>query len=441
MSDLPTRFRAALDRLDVREGTAVLAVSGGPDSMVLLSLAADAAAERTLALVVAHFDHGIAAESAQVAERVRRAAERSGLPFVSDRVVLGARATETAARRARLGWLEGVAREAGASWILTAHHRDDQVETILMRVLEGTGLAGLAGVPARRGRWVRPLLGIERAELASYVAQRELETWDDPGNRDPRHYRNWLRGEVLPGLRTRLPRVDAQLIRLGRGAAEDRDAWAALIEELPGLDLRPEPGGASVAVAPLNGYSSAIVRGVLRALGARFRLGIGHRELARVQTLIEQGVSGQAVDLRGGAVAQLDFDRLRLFHPIEHPEPYDAALPPAGHDLVVPGWRFEVRADDPPEQMPREGWTAWVPWSPDLRIRPWMAGDRIRPLGGTGRRLVVRCMQDRKISRHRRPGWPVLVHGDDVIWVPGVCRSDAMLPSRQDVVRIDARSS
>ena len=441
MSDLLTRFHAALDELGVRDGVALVAVSGGPDSMALLSLAAEAAPVRGLALTVAHFDHGIAVESARVAELVRSMAARCQLPFVSERGSLGARASETAARRARLAWLDRAAAEAGASWILTAHHRDDQAETVLMRVLEGTGPAGLAGIPDRRGPWVRPLLGVARDELRRYAAARGLDIWDDPSNLDPRHYRGWLRGEVLPALRARLPSVDARLVRLGRAAAEDRQAWMALLEELPGLDLRHEPGGASVAVAPLNGYSSAIVRGVLRALGARFRLGIGHREVARVQVLLEQGVSGQAVDLRGGAVAQLDFDRLRLFHPIGHPEHYDVALPLAGQDLFLPGWHVEVRAEAPPERIPRADWTTWVEWSSALRFRPWMAGDRIRPLGGTGRRLVVRCMQDRKISRHRRPGWPVLVHDDSVIWVPGVCRSDGMLPLRQNVVRIDVRSS
>ncbi|MHB1329173.1 MAG: tRNA lysidine(34) synthetase TilS [Gemmatimonadales bacterium] len=441
MSDLPIRFRTALDRLGISDGTVVLAVSGGPDSMALMSLASEAAPQLGLTLTVAHFDHGIAAESALVAERVRRAAEQAGLPFISTRTELGADASETEARLARLAWLDGVARDTDATWILTAHHRDDQAETVLMRVLEGSGPAGLSGIPSQRGRWARPLLEFGRAELGALAADRGLDVWDDPSNRDPRHYRSWLRGAVLPMLRQRLPDVDAKLVRVARAAAEDREAWNALLDELPGLDLRPEQGGASVAVAPLSGYSSAIVRGVLRALGARFRLGIGRREVDRMQILIGQGSSGQAVDLRGGAVAQLDFDRLRLCRPAGHPGSYDTPLPLAGQHVTVPGWRFEVSADPPPDQIRREGWTTWVPWSAELRIRPWMVGDRIRPLGGAGSRLVVRCMQDRKISRHRRPGWPVLVRGDEVVWVPGVCRSEAELPLRQDVVRIDARSS
>src|SRR5207245_4221861 len=118
---------------------------------------------------------------------------------------LGPEATETAARRARYAWFTEVQRRHTARYLVTAHHADDQVETILLRVLKGSGPAGLAGMPARgRGGIVRPLLPFSHAELAAYVAGRGLAFHDDPANRDPRHLRSWLRVTPLPPLVARL---------------------------------------------------------------------------------------------------------------------------------------------------------------------------------------------------------------------------------------------
>src|SRR5207245_1039992 len=207
MAPLLDRFRAHLDRARffTAPGPAVLAVSGGPDSVALLALMRVVAPERGLSLVVAHADHGIQMESGKVGEMVRGLAGGFGVPFELGELHLGPAATETAARRARYAWLGEVRRRHAARYLVTGHHRDDQIETILLRLLKGSGLAGLAGMPARgRGGLVRPLLSFTRAELADYVAQSGLAVHDDPANRDPRHLRSWARVELLPQLEARL---------------------------------------------------------------------------------------------------------------------------------------------------------------------------------------------------------------------------------------------
>src|SRR5947209_7009521 len=226
MALLLERLRAHLDRarLFPAPGSAVLAVSGGPDSVALLDLMLAVARERGLSLVVAHADHGIRADSRTVGQSVGELARRSGLPFELGELELGPGATETAARRARYAWLALVQRRHAARYLVTAHHADDQVEMILLRVLKGSGPAGLAGMPARgRGGIVRPLLPFNRAELREYVAERGLAFHDDPANRDPRHLRSWLRVTLLPQLATRLGgNLRSDVLRLGRAAAFDR---------------------------------------------------------------------------------------------------------------------------------------------------------------------------------------------------------------------------
>src|SRR3989441_1072684 len=166
MTSLLSRLRHHLvrTRLLGEPGIALVAVSGGADSVALLDLLHTLAPELGLSLVVAHVDHGIRSDSGAVARAVRELAERYELPFEVGELSLGPDATETVARRARYAWLGEVQRRHGARYLVTAHHRDDQVETILLRLLKGSAPAGLAGIPARgRGGRVRPPLPLTRS--------------------------------------------------------------------------------------------------------------------------------------------------------------------------------------------------------------------------------------------------------------------------------------
>lgn len=441
MTPLPERFAGTLQRLGVTDRAVVLAVSGGPDSLAMLELTATVAAPLRLCPVVAHFDHGIQDGSGRVAESVRAHAARAGFPFRAAAGQLGPAASETKARTARHPWLEQVATETGGP-ILTAHHQEDQVETQVMRFLEGSGPLGLAGMAEVRGQWVRPLLGAARAELAAYLTERRISAWDDPSNRDPRHLRAWVRVVLLPLLSDRFPRLRDNLRAARDGFEENRLAWGEVAEVLPELDLAVESDGASVAANGLNGYSSAVIRTLLRSVGRRCGIAMGAGELDRVQALIRKGHTGQLVDLNGGAGAALSFGRIRLFRPLGHLAGYDAPVPAAPGAMTAGGWRFETAEDACPMGLDRTSFSTWLPVGTAARIRSWRSGDRIRPLGGRGSRLVVRCMQDTKVSRHLRPSWPVVEIAGEVIWVPGVCRAESAIPvPGTEAVRIDARPS
>ena len=436
---LTARFERVVSELALPEGAALVAVSGGPDSLALLDLLANAKALQSLRFVVAHFDHGIHPASAAVAERVRGLAERYALPFERERAELGAAATETSARRHRRAWLLARAEALSASTIFTAHHRDDQVETLLMRFLRGSGPAGLAGMPIRHGRWVRPLLEFSKAELEAHLRARDLEGWEDPANRDPRHLRGWLRTEVLPLLEQRLPRIRDDLLTAQRVSEEQRAAWDRLLFELPNLDVGLEPHAVSVAASSLHGYSSTIARMLIRALALRLELGVGRAEVDRLELLLRQGHTGQTIDLRAGARAELSFGRLRLFRCPVHPTDGSTRLLGEAGRAEWGNWVLEWRPEVGVQPIERREWTTRVESGADLLLREWRPGDRVRPLGGRGSRLVVRCMQDAKIARSRRPGWPVVEWNGQVVWVPGVCRADLLVPApAEKATRIDA---
>jgi tRNA(Ile)-lysidine synthase len=438
---LSQRFDRHLAGFGLAPGAAVVAVSGGLDSLALLDLLTRSTLARDLSLHVAHADHGIHPESAAIADRVRSVARHYGLPFHTTRLELGSAASETAARTARYAWLNRIADELGADMIFTAHQQDDQIETILMRVLKGSGPAGLAGIAPRRGRLIRPLLPFRREELAEYVQLSGLKPWEDPANRDPRHQRSWIRATLLPLLRCEQPGIERRIIALGKQAASQRAAWDLILERLPDLDLQSTCDGISVAASPLHGYDSSVQRALLAALGRRIGCLIGPLRADRIvhQLASPQGRSGAVVELGNGYAAELSFGRLHLFRGAVRPEEWEPRIivGTAGA-FELAGWRFVWRQEPAPEVRDRNPATSWFP--PDsYQVRPWRAGDRVRPLGGTGRRLVVRCMQDLRIPRSRRASWPVIEQAGQVVWVPGICRSAQRVPAPQaPSLRIDA---
>ena len=446
MSALQDRFRAHVSaaRLFPKRGTAIVAVSGGPDSVALLDLLHESASDWSLELVVAHADHGIALESGNVGTGVRELAARFGLPFELGELKLGPDATETTARRARYEWLRDVQRRHAARYLVTAHHRDDQIETVLLRVLRGSAPAGLAGIAARaRGGLVRPLLAFTRAELRDHVTARGLPVHDDPANRDPRHLRSWVRAALLPLMLDRLgERVRADVSRLARSATVERRAWDQVLELLPELEVHIERDRFDVVRGVLARYDHALANTLLRAAARRAGLVLGPVRAERLRPLIA-GASGRRVELGQGWIAEAVFDRLVVHRgglaPGPRPGANEApmvARAEQGHasfgDFV-----FDWRLEPAPERMQRSAWTTWLA-GPGWEVRAPAAGDELRPLGGVGRRPVRRLLMEARVPRGERVGYPVLTRGDTVLWVPGVCRSADELPEPgTQAVRVD----
>jgi tRNA(Ile)-lysidine synthase len=413
----------------------VVAVSGGADSLALLHLLHATRSEHRLDLVVAHADHGIHPRSADVARRVGTLATALGLPVHVGRLSLGAGTSETAARAARHAWLEKIRLSTDADGIALAHHMDDQAETVLLRILAGTGPAGLAAMARRRGVLVRPLLGIRRSELEAWVRERGSEPWEDPANRDPSHRRSWIRVEILPRIAERVPDVISQLVRVARHAASDRAAWDQVLGVLPALDVRLEADGASVAARPVVEYDSPLARAVLQAVARRAGLALGPTRVRRVLQLARKGASGRFVELGAGWCAEVAFGRLRFFRTLDVPGP--VALAATEGSLSWGSWKIRWRPDRAPARQPRDGPVAWfIPEG--IQVRAPTTGDRLVPLGGTGHRPVVRCLQDAKVPRGRRAGWPLVVVGGEVLWVAGICRGSVAVPAEgEEAVRVE----
>lgn len=393
----------ALDSLGVdRVAPALAACSGGPDSVALAHLAIGLArAGRLGPVTICHVDHQLRAGAAADLEVVRAHAARWGAPFVAVAVDVDrlTGSLEAAARDARYLALGRVADERGAATILVAHTQSDQAETVLMRLLRGTGLAGLAGIPARRGRIARPLLGASRDDVAAYCARHALEVADDPMNRDPRHLRARVRHQILPLLRAENPRIDDALVRAAAGAA---DARAALDAAAAALAASARRADGTWEVAPLAAAAPAVLAHALTAAIA----GAGGRPIsathhAALLGLVHRPAGGSSrVDLPG-LTAWREYDRLRFAPPTGTVIGPAADLAPAGPDAP-----YEVRT-----------------WRPGDRMRPARLRGRSRklsdlftdgrvPRSSRATARVVVCLRDGAIvwAEHIGPAFGVKVH-------------------------------
>jgi tRNA(Ile)-lysidine synthase len=301
-------------RLGIPDGAAMLlAVSGGPDSTALLQGAARLAPDRGWRLTVAHLDHALRAESADEAASVAAAAVRLGLPVEVHRTDVAAlaaaehRSVEDAGRQARYRFLEEAAVKLGQETLIaTAHTADDAAETVLLRLARGSGLRGLRGIPARRGRIVRPLLHARRAALHAALDAAGIEYITDPSNADRAHARNRVRADLLPALERLNPAAVEALIRFGRLAADEDD----LLDVLAAAELATRRDADDASIDWHNPPARALGRRVLR-----LAIGDPAPSAERIEALLaaaEGPRGGVSIELGSGRRGWVRSRRIRL---------------------------------------------------------------------------------------------------------------------------------
>lgn len=371
----------------------VVAVSGGPDSMALLHALWEVHARLGLTLEVAAVDHGLRADARREIDLVRERAGALGLPFAAVPVDVAAErrrrrgaSLQDAARDARLGALAALARAHGADRVALGHQADDQAETILYRIVRGTGLAGLSGIPYRREIFVRPLLDVTRAQILRYLRRRSIPFVDDPSNADPRFARARIRHAILPTLARENPRVAEALRALAAAARGDGAA---------------DPGTSSLS----------------------------RRAAATVARLASRGGTS-TVDVAGGRRVEISYGRVRLEDRAGARGPRPGGTASAPVRIAGPG-RYRWPAGGVVEV--REGAAGGADGEFDgdrlawpLVVRSRRPGDRMRPRGGSGRRKLSDLMIDAKIARPVRGALPIVTDAHDVVlFVPGLRPAEA----------------
>jgi tRNA(Ile)-lysidine synthase len=411
----------------------LVAASGGPDSTALLAALCAVAPAHGLRVTAGHVNHGLRdADSDADAAAVAALAASLGIPCVtaSAPVERGGNLEERAriARRRALGAL---ARAAGADVVALAHTEDDQVETVLLRLLRGAGRGGLGGMWPRRGRLWRPFLGVTRTDVRRYLANEELPFRIDRTNADLRHARNRLRRLVIPLLaRETNPRLGPAIAALATRLRDEDALLDALATERAAVHRRGERLAIDVAGEP-----PALARRIVRGwLGTRGVPTVAAREIERILALA-RGTAAGHVGVRGPARIVREKGSLVCRRGRQ------AAAPPFHHqvsgacaqevEIDGPGgaWRLSVA---PPRAAGRDDATDLsarrVRFDADalalpLAVRPVARGDRIG-VPGVGTRKLQDVLVDAKVPRERRGLVPVVADADGaVVWVPGLVRS------------------
>lgn len=438
---LEQRFTAHLATLGVgaHPSPLVVAVSGGCDSVVLLHLLRFCAPHFFASLTVAHLDHAMRGESAEDARWVAELCEAWGVPLVSARLSRAPRG-ETDARVARWAFLRGVAADASAERIATAHHADDQAETILFRAVRGTGLQGLTGMPALSADGVlRPLLPFWRRELEEYARARGLGWREDASNLSSVPARNRIRLEILPLIEAEVASgARRNLVELGRLAGEAEGALELQAERaMQGVVSRK--GDAFVlARAQMRDYDSAIGTRVVRHLLRHFGVVPSSAGTRGALQFITHAPSGRELTLAGGVRVRVEFDDawIERARSAPHDPPLEIALPRPGERVErgfwVGGRAYELTAEIGSWEGDRQGgWrTALVPGDTafPLSMREWRPGDRMRTVAGS--KTLKKLFLERRVPRSERHQRPVLADATGrVLWVGGLERPTEPLPA------------
>lgn len=419
------------------DGAAALLVgySGGADSAALLTLMARWCAARAIPCEAIHVHHGIrGAEADRDAELCRTYCAFLGVPLHVRRADVPAYAEahhlgiEEAARKVRYRIFDEILAVHPGALCATAHSADDHLETVLFHLLRGSGIDGLCGIPAVRGRFIRPLLGASAAEIRDFCKAEGIPAVQDSTNEDTAYTRNYIRAEIVPRLRRLTPAPEAAAVRMSALLRAD----AAYLQSAARDALGEWADDTAVPLARLTALPDALLSRAVsilyeNAAGGRGDLAAVH--IRDVTALVRGGVPGR-IDLPGDYAARL-FDRTLSILPREecavHAPPEFCAPLAAGENFFPEyGFCLRIGGEMCPEVTDGKNIYKLSIWNSfpyatiqnELHVRLRRPGDTVRLRGMT--RSVKKLLNEKKIPPEKRAWLPFVCAGEEILWIPGV---------------------
>ncbi|HLX45092.1 MAG TPA: tRNA lysidine(34) synthetase TilS [Bryobacteraceae bacterium] len=393
-----------------RENRVIVAVSGGADSVCLLH----ALRELEMSLAgVAHFNHKLRGEESDADEHfVTAMASRMGIPFYRAEAHVGAAPgnLEQTARRVRREFLSGLMRDGAGDRVALGHTQDDQAETVLFRILRGSGLAGLAGVhPVTEDGFVRPLIQVTRADVLEFLNARGIEWREDRTNQEVRFARNRIRHGLLPELkRDWNPRLSQALAHLADLAYEEERWWG---RNLPDL-LTETGGGVEFPANELMNLDRSVARRLIRAAIARAKGDLRGIEFQHVERIVDIA-TGRRLRLPGIDVTR-SFDWIRIAAPGTTPavEPVEVMVPGS---YATPDGTGQIQLEVD-ETASAACANLKVDLAARIELRAWRPGDHYRPVGKSRDRKLTEMFQSARVPSWRRRLWPILEGDGKILW-------------------------
>ena len=424
-------------------GRLVVAVSGGPDSVCLLHILAKGQKELKIKLHIAHLNHQLrGAESEDDAEYVAGLSQKLGIPAtIEKRDVKGYQkrerlSPEEAAREVRYRFLADVAGAIGTDRVAVGHTRDDHIETILMHLIRGSGTRGLRGLQAAT-TWqsegksltvIRPLLEISHQETEDYCRRHRLMPHLDASNLSLSPLRNRIRQQLLPLLSSYNPRLAETLLRTGRIASDDIDFLDEQIARLWDEVAHQEEESIILDKKSFEPLPSALKRYLLRASVEKMLGSAKDIEMRHIEEMMSLTAkpAGKSLNLPGGLIFSIDYDRYRLTPDSAAPSPlpllkgeFPLNIP---GETKLPGWLVEAEIIDREGMTEKDALTAYLDLDKTgdkLVVRARRRGDRFQPLGLGQLKKVGEFMIDAKVPRNWRNRIPIVCSSSQIIWLVG----------------------
>jgi tRNA(Ile)-lysidine synthase len=425
----------------------LLAVSGGSDSTAMLHLFLATMREFNLEMKIGHLNHGLrGAESDGDEEFVKELGKTFQIPVIAQRLACNDQAPsvgsnlENWARQRRYEFLNRAAEASGASKIALGHTMNDQAETVLMRLIRGSGTRGLAGMPVIRERkFIRPMLWIKREDIQTYLRSEQFAWREDTSNQNVSFLRNRLRADLIPHLlKSYNPNIVQSLAHAAACLREETDALGELVQSIIAKEATRSWNQIAWQVSRLETYPDVVrrqlIRDSVRQMPGAPEL-ISRNMLESIMELVLPGKSGKSVMI-GQLQATRDFD----FLVIESRSKDPAHAMEYDYHLEIPG---EVRIEAvgslflaylPPQSSHQGCVNRWeLLLSPTelktgLRVRSWRPGDRYSPTGYCNPKKLKELFTERKISRAERHLWPVVTLNDNIVFMKDFPLGADMMP-------------
>ncbi|MGH9557858.1 MAG: tRNA lysidine(34) synthetase TilS [Bryobacteraceae bacterium] len=386
------------------------AVSGGADSVCLAHFLREIGANLT---GIAHFNHRLRGEASDRDERfAAELAQSFGLPFYrAEADVAAVRGNiEEAARHARRRFFQQLMRDGACDKIALGHTHDDQAETVLFRMLRGSGLSGLAGIhPVTPDGLVRPLIEASHEDCEKYLRSRGTSWREDATNRDRRFARNRIRHDLLPQLaREWNPQIHQALAHLADLAYEEERWWSGALPDL----LIETSGGIELRASALAALPRAVARRLVRQAIAQVKGDLRRVEFDHVERVIALAHSASRAALPG-IEAVRSFDWIRIGEPwVNTAAPVAVTIPGT---YPAPDGAGEIRVEIDETHL-EACVTLKVKLTAPMELRGWRPGDHYRPVGKSRDQKIKEMFQTARIPSWRRHGWPVLQAGGEIVW-------------------------
>lgn len=423
----------------------LVGVSGGPDSIALLHALNTVSDNIGFSLHAAHLNHSFrGSESDGDAEYVRDFTASLGIECTIEKIDVPVASVELrmsheqAAREIRYGFLKKTADLVGADRIAVAHTADDQIETCILNLLRGSGIDGLAGIPAVRDNIIRPLIKTRRSDVEEYIRKHDLHPRIDSTNLEPIYKRNKIRLELLPYLRHQYNNdIDSLILRLAELAGDDSAYLNSEADRiLSEIQLGNDENTLSISVKSLLFHSIALKRRIIRQALRTLRgeiTDIGYIHIESILDLLNAG-GNFSVDLPGDITVMRSYDNLVFGSCLIQNQAVCYS-----HLIVIPGDTViaEIGAviqtaiyNDPIDyRRPNKSNDIVLDLDSingDLYVRNWLPGDKIHPLGLGGSKKVQDIFSDLKIPKADRDRIPVIVDSEKIVWVAGVSMSESV---------------